>query len=160
MRFQAFDNQGTVLSERVYYSMGGGFVIGEDGIGQSIPDAAQLPYPFSNAESLLAHCEREGLAISDIMLANEGALGSEPEPRAELLHIWETMKECVSRGCSRTEEHLPGNLMVRRRAPRLLADLPVAPRPARQATGCSLWAAQPVLVGSERFRPSKMNTWG
>jgi L-serine dehydratase len=39
------------------------------------------------------------------------------------MHIWETMKECVSRGCSRTEEHLPGNLMVRRRAPRLLADL-------------------------------------
>lgn len=57
------------------------------------------------------------------MLANEGAWRSENETRAHLLHIWKTMKECVSRGCSRTEEHLPGNLIVRRRAPRLLADL-------------------------------------
>ncbi|BCW45217.1 L-serine ammonia-lyase [Arthrobacter sp. StoSoilB5] len=123
MRFQAFDNQGRVLSERVYYSVGGGFVVGEDGVGKSFPEAVQLPYPFSNAEELLAHCKREGLAISDIMLANEGVWRSEHQTRAKLLHIWQTMKECVSRGCSRTEEHLPGNLMVRRRAPRLLADL-------------------------------------
>jgi L-serine dehydratase len=78
---------------------------------------------LSKGEELLAHCHREGLTISDVMMANEGAWRSQAETRAELLHIWETMKECVSRGCSRTEEHLPGSLRVRRRAPRLLADL-------------------------------------
>jgi L-serine dehydratase len=123
MRFQAFDNQGRVLSERVYYSVGGGFVVDENDVGNSHRETIQLPYPFSDAEELLAHCKREGLSISDVMLANESAWRSEEETRAQLMHIWETMKECVSRGCSRTEEHLPGNLMVRRRAPRLLADL-------------------------------------
>ena len=123
MRFQAFDNLGRVLSERVYYSVGGGFVVDEHDVGNSRPETIQLPYPFSDAEELLAHCKREGLSISDVMLANESAWRSEAETRAQLMHIWETMKECVSRGCSRTEEHLPGNLMVRRRAPRLLADL-------------------------------------
>ncbi|PRB43389.1 L-serine ammonia-lyase [Arthrobacter sp. MYb23] len=123
MRFQAFDGQGNILAERVYYSVGGGFVVDEDAVGKEQPDTVQLPYPFSNAEELLAHCARDGLSISDVMLANEGVWRSEEETRSKLLHIWETMKECVSRGCSRTEVHLPGNLMVRRRAPRLLADL-------------------------------------
>ncbi|SEI98586.1 L-serine dehydratase [Arthrobacter sp. yr096] len=123
MRFQAFDVEGNVLSERVFYSVGGGFVVDEDAVGRDQPDAITVRYPFSSAEELLAHCDREGLSISDLMLANEGAWRSEQETRAELLRIWQTMKECVSRGCSRTEEHLPGNLMVRRRAPRLLADL-------------------------------------
>ena len=123
MRFQAFDGQGNILAERVYYSVGGGFVVDEDAVGKEQPDTVQLPYPFSNAEELLAHCARDGLSISELMLANEGVWRSEEETRSELLHIWETMKECVSRGCSRTEVHLPGNLMVRRRAPRLLADL-------------------------------------
>ncbi len=123
MRFQAFDGQGNILAERVYYSVGGGFVVDEDAVGKEQPDTVQLPYPFSNAEELLAHCARDGLSISELMLANEGVWRSEQETRSELLHIWDTMKECVSRGCSRTEVHLPGNLMVRRRAPRLLADL-------------------------------------
>ena len=123
MRFQAFDGQGNILAERVYYSVGGGFVVDEDAVGKEQPETVQLPYPFSNAEELLAHCARDGLSISELMLANEGVWRSEQETRSELLHIWETMKECVSRGCSRTEVHLPGNLMVRRRAPRLLADL-------------------------------------
>ncbi|MGF6832346.1 L-serine dehydratase [Paenarthrobacter sp. TE4293] len=123
MRFQAFDDHGNVLGERVYYSVGGGFVVDEDALGASPQDHIQLRYPFSNAQELLAHCERANLPISDIMLANEGAWRTEKETREQLLRIWETMKECVSRGCGRTEEHLPGNLMVRRRAPRLFADL-------------------------------------
>jgi L-serine dehydratase len=123
MRFQAFDDRGNVLNERVYYSVGGGFIVDEDAVGKAPQDNIQLRYPFTDARELLAHCDRENLSISDIMLANEGAWRSEKETRAQLLHIWETMKECVSRGCSRTQEHLPGNLMVRRRAPRLFADL-------------------------------------
>ncbi|MEZ2390610.1 L-serine ammonia-lyase [bacterium RCC_150] len=123
MRFQAFDGQGNVVSEHVYYSVGGGFVVDEDAVGKAQQDTVKLRYPFTTAKELLAHCDREGMSISDIMLTNEGAWRSEAETCAELLRIWKTMKECVSRGCSRTQEHLPGNLMVRRRAPRLLADL-------------------------------------
>ncbi|WP_159707952.1 L-serine ammonia-lyase [Arthrobacter sp. 18067] len=123
MRFQAYDQDGNVLAEQVCYSVGGGFVVDAGSVGAKLQDDVQLRFPFTSAEELLSHCDREGLSISDIMLANERAWRSDEETRAELLHIWETMKECVERGCRRTEEHLPGSLKVRRRAPRLLADL-------------------------------------
>ena len=77
MRFQAFDDQGNILAERVYYSVGGGFVVDEDAVGKEQPETVQLPYPFSNAEELLAHCARDGLSISELMLANEGVWRSE-----------------------------------------------------------------------------------
>jgi L-serine dehydratase len=141
--FQAFDGQGNVVSERVYYSVGGGFVVEEDAVEKAQQDTVHLPYPFTTAEELLAHCDREGMSISHITLANEGAWRSEAETRSELLRIWKTMKECVSRGCSRTQEHLPGNLMVRRRAPRLLADLQAkddVSDPLRAMDGVNLFA--------------------
>jgi L-serine dehydratase len=81
-----------------------------------------VPYPFSTGAQLLEHCARERLPISSIMLANELAWRSEHEVRSGLLHIWEVMRECVSRG-SHTEGVLPGGLKVRRRAAALRATL-------------------------------------
>ena len=73
MRFQAFDGQGNLVSDRVFYSVGGGFVVDEDAVGQTQQDAVALRFPFSNGQELLDHCEREGMSISDVMLANESA---------------------------------------------------------------------------------------
>lgn len=123
MKFQAFDHMGNVLIERIYYSVGGGFVVDEDAMGVAKEDDVAIPFPFKSADELLETCEREALSISEVVLANEGAWRPEAETRSELMRIWETMKECVSSGCSSMEEYLPGNLMVRRRAPRLLMDL-------------------------------------
>src|SRR5512147_1596549 len=52
MRFEAFDAAGAPVLERVYYSVGGGFVVSDevaaDGTRQKqiAPDATVLPYPF------------------------------------------------------------------------------------------------------------------
>ncbi|GAA5107172.1 L-serine ammonia-lyase [Haloechinothrix salitolerans] len=120
MMFHAFDRTGTVLSVRTYYSVGGGFVLGEDEAGgkQLVEDRTPVPFPFSTAEELLAHTERTGRSISSLMMANETVRRSEEEVRDGLLHIWSVMAECVERGTS-TSGVLPGGLKVRRRAANL-----------------------------------------
>jgi L-serine dehydratase len=128
MVFRAYDGEGALLREGTFYSVGGGFVVDEDAVGADriVEDSTQLPYPFTTGAQLLEHCRREGKRVSDIMLANELAWRTEEELRAELLHIWAVMKQCVHNGCTRTEKLLPGGLKVPRRAPKLLADLEAA----------------------------------
>lgn len=126
MVFEAHDAQGVPLRRREYYSVGGGFVLGEDELGHAaiVPDETPVPHPFTTADELLAITRETGLRISDVMLANEVARRPEEEVRRELLAIWQVMRECVDRG-SRTTGVLPGGLKVRRRAAELKARLEV-----------------------------------
>ncbi|HET8601911.1 MAG TPA: L-serine ammonia-lyase [Segeticoccus sp.] len=120
MRFTAWDSDGGELSVREYYSVGGGFVLAEDEMGQQriVPDATPVRYPFSTGDELLTLTRETGLSISDVMLANEQSWRSEDEVRRGLLHIWQVMQECVNRGCAQ-DGVLPGGLKVRRRARQL-----------------------------------------
>ncbi len=124
MTCTAWDGQGVELVSRTYYSVGGGFVLDDDGSGHPTlrPDTTPVPYPFRTANELLAACEREGLSIAEVMLANEAARSSEGEVRAGLLHLWEVMVTCVANGTT-TPGILPGGLKVRRRAADLRATL-------------------------------------
>ena len=117
MLFTALDAAGAPVSVRTYYSIGGGFVLGEDEAGQPaiVADTTPVPYPFSTGGELLAHCTATGLPISGIMLANELTRRDEGEIRDGLLRIWAVMQECVARGCA-AGGVLPGGLKVRRRA--------------------------------------------
>ena len=124
MRFSAFSNDNSVLSERTYYSVGGGFVVDEKAAGEDRikADDTALPHPFRSAKSLLQQCEQLGCNISDLMLSNEQAWRNEAEIRERLLHIWHVMQDCVQRGC-RNEGILPGGLKVKRRAATLFEKL-------------------------------------
>ena len=118
MQFSAFDADNQPLLSRVYYSVGGGFVVNDDGSGHlSIEEdqSLELPYGFDSAAELLALCQKTGLSISELVWRNEQVWRSEDEIREELLRIWQVMKDCVDRGC-RTEGVLPGGLKVKRRA--------------------------------------------
>jgi L-serine dehydratase len=117
MRFTAYDAEDQPLTARVYYSVGGGFVVDEQAAAQDriVEDRTPLPHPFTSGAELLSQCMDTGLSISALMLENETAWRSEAEIRAGLLRIWEAMKACVKRGCER-EGILPGGLKVRRRA--------------------------------------------
>ena len=121
MRFTALTGSGDVLREKVYYSVGGGFVVDEDATGADRikPDDTELPHPFATGAELLALTNETGLSISALMLENEKAFGlSADEIRARLLDLWRVMRECIGRGCS-AEGLLPGGLKVRRRAHQL-----------------------------------------
>ncbi len=129
MRFAALDAAGAELRARVYYSVGGGFVVDEAAAGGESPikpDQTRLPFPFHSAQELLDACRREGLRTSDVMLANEKVWRSDAEIRSGLLRIWGVMQKCVQRGC-RTDGVLPGGLKVRRRAPDLYRRLLESP---------------------------------
>ncbi|MCY4635441.1 MAG: L-serine ammonia-lyase [Acidobacteria bacterium] len=123
MRFIARGKGDAVLDERIYYSVGGGFVAGADAAGRPVPVQRDTPFPlpFSTAEELLALCAVHGAAISSVMLRNECAWRAEADVRSGLLAIWEAMQQCVRRGCE-TDGELPG-LQVPRRAAKLYRQL-------------------------------------
>jgi L-serine dehydratase len=120
MRFSAFDESGKVISEAVYYSIGGGFIVKE---GQSVASQRaplQVPHPFASGAELLAQAESSGLAIWELMLENESALRPREQVISGIHNLWRVMNECIDRGLS-TEGILPGGLNVRRRAHRVVA---------------------------------------
>jgi len=97
-----------------YYSIGGGFVVKEgeeDGDGTLV----KLPYPIEKAEYLLAACEQTGLDISGVVMENEKTWRAEDDVNTGVLQIWETMRNCIFRGCH-IGGVLPGGLQVTRRA--------------------------------------------
>jgi L-serine dehydratase len=130
MRFTALAAGGTPLVERIYYSVGGGFVVDHAGApadGSTPAEQVQVPYPFNSAEELLRHAAEHGMAISSLMLENEKAHTSEAQVRSRVLEIWSAMDACVRRGCER-EGILPGGLKVKRRAAMLHRKLKSDPR--------------------------------
>jgi L-serine dehydratase len=135
MRFTAFDAAGAELENRVYYSVGGGFVVSDevaaDGSKQKVvaPDTTVLPYPFHSGDDLLKLTTQHQLSIAQLMRRNERHWRTDDEVHAGLMRIWKVMQDCVARGC-RTEGILPGGFKVKRRAAQLYRDLTVNPEAA------------------------------
>ncbi|WP_243302255.1 L-serine ammonia-lyase [Geothrix oryzisoli] len=125
LRFTALDAAGGVLRAQVYYSVGGGFVV-EEGVPVQAAAGPEPPFPFHAAKDLLAHCQRQGLPVSQVMRANERTWRSEAAIQSGLQELWSVMQACVRRGC-RTEGVLPGGLKVPRRAPALFRRLTESP---------------------------------
>ncbi len=129
MRFSARDASGAVLVERVYYSVGGGFVVDHSGApadGSMPADQIQVPYPFNSGDELLKLSIEHGMPFATLMLENEKALAPESEVRRQIVGIWQAMDACIKRGCER-EGILPGGLKVKRRAAAVHRKLKSAP---------------------------------
>ena len=135
MRFVALDAAGNELANRVYYSVGGGFIVSDevaaDGSRQKViaPDATVLPLPFTSGDALLVLAQEHGLSIAQIMRKNEQHWRTDAEIDSGLLRIWQVMQDCVKRGC-RTEGVLPGGFKVKRRAAPLFRALSENPEAA------------------------------
>ena len=77
LRLSAFSNGGELLCRRVFYSIGGGFILSADEFHPDAPVASSsrsLPYPFSSAQDLLSQAAHHRLTIAELMMANETAL--------------------------------------------------------------------------------------
>ncbi len=138
LRCTAFDATGSVLDQRIFFSVGGGFVVedGSAGAEALLQNQEKIPFPFHSAAELLALAAAHELSISQLMLENECALintdsGRVPVEavREGIDRIWQTMSACIERGMA-TEGTLPGGLNVQRRAYRLAGRLR-----AREADG-------------------------
>jgi L-serine dehydratase len=115
LAFEAIDESGTVIATARLCSIGGGFVLPEDKVGETAPPPANLPYTFESARALLALGQRDGKTIADIIFANECAQRSAAEVDQAIAAIDATMMACIDRGL-RTAGILPGGLHVKRRA--------------------------------------------
>ena len=112
MNFEAFDESSKSLLKRQYYSVGGGFVEGDEEI---LEVASDVPYPFSSAEQLLELTDTTGLTIAEIVKANVVAQMGQAEVEQKLQAVWEAMETCVDKGLAGSGI-LPGYLQVPRRA--------------------------------------------
>ena len=135
MRFEAFDAAGAPLAERVYYSVGGGFVLSDEAAADGTrhktiaPDTTVLPHPFHSGAELLARTRELGCDIAGVMRRNERHWRSDAEIDAGLLRRWQVMQDCVARGCA-ADGVLPGGFKVRRRAAALRRALTERPEEA------------------------------
>ena len=120
MTFTAHDGDGRMLLRRVYYSIGGGFVVSEDELEQAKAAKGKakptdVPYPFRTADEMLKMAKKSGLSIAAMKRANEEVGRSRDQLDAELDSVWEAMDGCIERGL-RGEGILPGGLKIKRRA--------------------------------------------
>ena len=103
--------------EKVFYSVGGGFIHAA-GESEGRPDTAPstpVPYPFDTMEQLLALGKSSGLSIPQMLRANEHVQRSDEELNAGIDKIWHVMRDCIAHGLV-TGGQLPGGLNVKRRA--------------------------------------------
>lgn len=150
LRFTAYAASGATLRERVYYSVGGGFVVDDDGkpLLATAEATAEAPFPFASAGELLSRCNAHGLSISTLMMENEKCVQSEAQVRAGVLEIWRAMEACVRRGCER-EGILPGGLKVKRRAAGLMRKLRSHPAGAEDPLAAIDWVNLWALATNE-----------
>ncbi len=125
MAFAALDAANEIFDVKLYYSIGGGFVVDEDEAGRNdrgAEDALDLPYAFTSGAEMLAMGQASGLSIADMMLANELERTDEAAINAGIDAIAAAMSACIDAGCCH-EGVLPGGLNVKRRAPQIAADI-------------------------------------
>jgi L-serine dehydratase len=121
MRFIALNARGEILLQKIYYSIGGGFIVSEEHIQKPI-EPQNVPFSFHTAAELLFHCQKNNLTIAELMLKNESVFRTAEEIHAQLIHIANVMETCITRGLN-TKGTLPGGLNVIRRAPTLYQKL-------------------------------------
>jgi len=128
MKFAAFNADGQELVSKIYYSVGGGFVLDEEAMGADriVEDSTELPYSFNTAEELLKITQEHQMSISDVMFENEKMWRSEDEIREGMLKIWGVMKG------------LSGGLKVKRRAAELYESLKAQPEASLRDPLCIL----------------------
>ncbi|MEM7461293.1 MAG: L-serine ammonia-lyase [Pseudomonadota bacterium] len=120
MQFCAYDNMQRLLLKRHYFSIGGGFVVDEKELedlknGAVSNQETNVPFPFTNAEEMLANAADSSLSIAAMKRMNEETHGGAAALDRKLDEIWKAMEGCINRGISQ-DGIMPGGLNVKRRA--------------------------------------------
>ncbi|MCP4317159.1 MAG: L-serine ammonia-lyase [Hyphomicrobiales bacterium] len=120
MAFSAYDDDDRLLLKRIYYSIGGGFVVTDLELeamknAPEVPVENGVPYPFHNAAEMLSMAKQSGLSIAAMKRANEETHHSNEALDEGLGAIWSAMDGCIDRGLQ-GDGVMPGGLNVRRRA--------------------------------------------
>ncbi|MBC8175825.1 MAG: L-serine ammonia-lyase [Desulfobacteraceae bacterium] len=111
------DVSGTIILEKEYYSVGGGFIQWK---GWKPPERGEPVYEYENVAHLSRLLDIHNLGIDEIILENEKAITgkSEKEIMEQIDVLMKAMETSVERGL-RTDGLLPGDLGMHRKAPTL-----------------------------------------
>lgn len=120
MKLAALAEDGSLIEEKLYYSIGGGFVLNDRELEElakrsAKKDLAGVPYPFQTAREMLAMGKESKLTIAEMKRANELIINADENLDKELDHIWRVMEGSIDRGMTQ-DGILPGGLNVKRRA--------------------------------------------
>lgn len=129
VRFQSYNLKDELILSKVYYSVGGGFIVEHEQTIQQNPSLKEehsVPNLFSTSQELLNFCTSKNLTIQEVMMENEMTFRTREEVECKILKIWKIMDQCIDRGCSKNGI-LPGGLNVKRRA-KLIMDQLLAKR--------------------------------
>ena len=108
LNFIAYHSDGLKLKEQIYYSVGGGFIVTDEGFAQEAQENSDVPYPYKNCDELLAQCRLNQLNISEVVLANEAALAGcdEVEVRRRVAAVRRSWRP-NSKSCARAKSSIP-----------------------------------------------------
>ncbi len=106
MKFEALDNEGTLLHQWVAYSVGGGAIRDADTWNMETKSI----YPLSTMDNILAWCSENGTSLWEYVEESEGK-----EIWGFLDEIWHAMGKALKRGIA-NEGLLPGTLHLARKA--------------------------------------------
>ncbi|HPD65787.1 MAG TPA: L-serine ammonia-lyase [Bacteroidia bacterium] len=105
MIFKAFDKNNNLLSEKTYYSIGGGEIV-EENAEIHEPDI----YPHHKFNEILRYCHYRGMSLWEYVYSFEDATFT-----THLTEVWKVMKEAVRRGIQ-ADGIIPGGLGISRKA--------------------------------------------
>ncbi|KAI9151488.1 L-serine dehydratase [Paramyrothecium foliicola] len=113
--------------------------------------ARQPMYPFRDATSLLALCNKHNLTIAQLVYENEKSNGyTDDEIYQKLFRIWQVMDDSILEGVQAPlDTTLPGSLKLHRRAPALYQRLTRGLYPNKQSSA---------LDGGPRQQSSSSNS--
>ena len=120
------ERDGAIAAEETFFSIGGGFVQTAREREAALSSTTEkpaivVPFPFEDAEAMLAMGRTSGKSVTEMKRANEEvAHGTALNSRLDA--IWSVMDNCMRRGLA-TQGTLPGGLKVKRRAADVLAKL-------------------------------------
>jgi L-serine dehydratase len=117
MKFTAYDSNNNILSEEIYFSVGGGTIARQDEIGQRIDRKPyDVPYQFNNCAELMEICRQNKMSIAELILQNEKAIwGRKIQISKQILKLAAIMQENIDIGITK-DGILPGGLKVKRHA--------------------------------------------
>lgn len=114
LRIVATDAAGLPVSDRLFISVGGGFVEEVGGTPHPQPQH-EVPHVFQTAVDLLDWCDRLNCSIADVARRNEVTVHGADRVVEHLGRVHVVMRNCIDRGLAARGE-LPGDLGVTRRA--------------------------------------------
>ncbi|MDH5632066.1 MAG: L-serine ammonia-lyase [Gammaproteobacteria bacterium] len=127
MIFDLVDDHGDAILSKIFFSIGGGFIVTGDEIGSleaplKMESATACTYPFDSATTMLSMAEQNNKSIAAMKTVNELDYISVEQLQHGLDAIWASMCACIEKGLI-ADGVLPGGLNVSRRAGNLYKQL-------------------------------------